>query len=205
MTVVKPFSRWRPHPWQGLDVGPAPPSLVTAYIEITPFESVKYELDKGTGSIRIDRPQRTSAQPPSLYGFIPLTLCGDQGAALSSAEVEHADRDPLYICVLSERPVNRSYLIMNARVVGGLQMIDDGEADDKIIAVLENDHIWGDSTDLDSIADIFVERLMHYFSTYKLVPGKPSAVTVTHTYNREHAEKVVLAAMADYQQTFGGA
>jgi inorganic pyrophosphatase len=204
MSVNKPFSRWRPHPWHGLDVGPEPPGMVTAYIEITPFDSVKYELDKGTGYIRVDRPQRSSAQPPSLYGFIPQTYCGSRVAALSSAEVEEADHDPLDICVLSERPVNRSDIIMNARVVGGLQMIDEGEADDKIIAVLENDLIWGDSVELDSIADIYVERLMHYFSTYKLVPGKPSAVTVTHTYNRAHAEKVILAAMADYQETFGG-
>ena len=203
MNFPKPFFRWRPHPWHGLEVGSAPPRKVTAYIEITPFDSVKYELDNSTGYIRVDRPQRSSAQPPSLYGFIPRTYCGRRVAALAPADVEKADRDPLDICVISERPINRSDIIMDVHVVGGLQMIDDGEADDKIIAVLEKDLLWGDRTELNGVPDIFVERLEHYFTTYKMVPGEPSKATITHSYDREHAEKVILAAMADYEEVFG--
>ena len=77
-----PFYSWRPHPWHGLDPGPAPPSRVYAYIEITPYDSIKYEVDKATGYLLVDRPQRTSSQPPTLHGFIPRTYCGQGVAAL---------------------------------------------------------------------------------------------------------------------------
>ena len=70
----KPFSTYRPHPWHGLEVGPNPPEMVNAFIEITPFDLVKYEIDKKTGYMRVDRPQLTSSTPPTLYGFIPRTL-----------------------------------------------------------------------------------------------------------------------------------
>jgi inorganic pyrophosphatase len=82
MAFPTPFYRWRPHPWHGLEVGPSPPQLVYAYIEITPFDVVKYEIDKVTGYLRVDRPQRTSSQPPTLYGFIPRTFCGRRVGAL---------------------------------------------------------------------------------------------------------------------------
>ena len=73
------FSQWRPHPWHGLEIGREPPLYVNAYVEITPFDLIKYEVDKATGYLRVDRPQRTSSQPPSLYGFIPRTYCGGRG------------------------------------------------------------------------------------------------------------------------------
>ena len=82
MRFPPPFYRWRPHPWHGLEVGPDPPGLIHAYIELTPFDRVKYEVDKTTGYLRVDRPQRTSSLPPALYGFIPRTFCGRRvGAA----------------------------------------------------------------------------------------------------------------------------
>ena len=196
------FYRWRPHPWHGLEVGPEPPGLITAYIEITPFDSVKYELDKTTGYIRVDRPQRSSAQPPALYGFVPRTYCAERVAALCGPDVEVGDLDPLDICVLSERPITRSDIIMDVRVVGGLQMIDGGEADDKIIGVLENDLFWGQGEDLSAIPDIFVERLTHYFSTYKFVPGEVLDTRIDQIYDRAHALRVVNAAMADYAHHF---
>jgi Inorganic pyrophosphatase len=78
--LICPANREAPadqtHPWHGLEIGPNPPELVTAFIEITPFDLVKYELDKATGYIRVDRPQRTSSQPRTLYGIIPRTYCG---------------------------------------------------------------------------------------------------------------------------------
>ncbi len=196
------FYRWRPHPWHGLEVGPQPPSLVHAYIEITSYDLIKYEVDKATGYLRVDRPQRTSSIPPTLYGFIPRTYCGDRVGALSS-RAEHGDGDPLDICVVSERPINRAEIILNVRVVGGLHTIDGGEADDKIVAVLENDNFWGNVQDIDALPTRLIERLQHYFSTYKLVPGKPSSVTIEEIYGSQHAQKVVEAAMEDYQQAYG--
>ena len=203
MKFPPPFYRWRPHPWHGLEVGKNPPHIVHAYIEITPFDLIKYEIDKTTGYLRVDRPQRTSSTPPALYGFIPRTYCDRHVAALSST-AERGDGDPLDICVLSERPINRSEVILNARVVGGLDVNDGGEADDKIIAVLENDNVWGNAQDISDLPPILVERLRHYFGTYKLLPGQPSELIVERLYDRKHALKVIEAAMRDYQEEYGG-
>ena len=204
MSFPTPFYRWRPHPWHGLDAGVDPPRIVNAYIEITPFDVVKYEVDKTTGYTRVDRPQRTSSQPPALYGFIPRTFAGPRVGALMP-DAKRGDGDPLDICVLSERPINRSEVILRAKVVGGLEMIDGGEADDKIIAVLENDHVWRDVRDVSELPDVLVERLRHYFSTYKLVQGDDAAVEVEvrGAYGRERAERVITAAIEDYEEQFG--
>ncbi len=202
MKFPPPFYRWRPHPWHGLEVGPNAPAVVHAYIEITPFDMMKYEVDKATGYLRIDRPQRGSSHPPALYGFIPRTYC-DQHLAKLSSTAERGDGDPLDICVVTERPINRSELIVNARVVGGLDVNDGGEADDKIIAVLENDYVWGKAEDISELPSVLVERIRHYFATYKMIPGEPSKLTVERVYGREHALKVVEAAMKDYYEEYG--
>jgi inorganic pyrophosphatase len=202
MSFPKPFFNWRPHPWHGLDPGPNPPGEVYAYIEITPFDMVKYELDKLTGYIHVDRPQRSSSSPPSLYGFIPKTYCGKRLRALSPKSVK-GDGDPLDICVISERPINRSEVILRAKVVGGIQMIDNGEADDKIIAVLANDNFWGDAGDISELPSVLIERHRHYFSTYKFIPGKDMKVSIEETYGREHALQVVKASLEDYKEKYG--
>lgn len=201
MASSNAFYTWRPHPWHGLQVGRNPPCLVNAFIEITPFDSVKYEVDKLTGYLRVDRPQRTSSQPPALYGFIPRTYCGRSVGALC-AGVQQGDGDPLDICVISERPITRAEVILNARVVGGIQGIDGGEADDKIVAVLENDDCWGETRDISELPKILVERLLHYFSTYKLVPGEESQFSVKEVYNSERAFRVIEAAIEDYEQEY---
>lgn len=203
MTFPNPFYRWRPHPWHGLDAGPNPPKIVQAYIEITPFDLVKYEVDKVTGYLKVDRPQRTSSVPPTLYGFIPRTYCGDRVRQLSPQAAE-GDGDPLDICVISERPITKSEIILTARVVGGLLMIDNGEADDKIIAVLANDVFWENVNDVSELPPVLVERLRHYFSTYKLMPGKESLTYIESVYGYEKAVEVIRAAMADYDEAFGG-
>jgi len=198
-----PFYRWRPHPWHGLEVGENPPSIVNAFIEVTSFDAIKYEVDKLTGYMRVDRPQRSSSMPPSLYGFIPRTYCGDRIGALSS-HTEKGDGDPLDICVLSERPIDRSEVILSARVIGGLHMIDRGEADDKIISVLNNDRYYKDITDISELPDVLIERLRHYFGTYKLIPGKKETdVFVDRVFGKEEAEKVITASIDDYKDMFG--
>jgi inorganic pyrophosphatase len=196
------FYRWRPHPWHGLEIGPEPPQLVHAYIEITPFDHVKYEVDKVTGYLRVDRPQRTSSVPPMLYGFIPRTYCAARVGALSELATM-GDGDPLDITVVSERPIDRAEVILNAWVVGGLKTIDGGKADDKIIAVLQNDNFWGNVKDLSGLPERLVERLGHYFSTYKLVPGTESRVAIEKIYGHEEALRVVRAAIEDYAEAFG--
>ncbi len=205
MTFPKPFYRFRPHPWHGLEVGENPPNLIYAYIEITPFDAVKYEVDKLTGYTIVDRPQRTSAIPPTLYGFVPRTYCDETVRALMPGATR-GDGDPLDICVFSERPINRGEIILNVKVVGGLQMLDDGEADDKIIAVLVNDQVWNDVEDISDLPGNLINRLHHYFMTYKMVPDEEEEkkVEILQTYGREHALKVVRAAMEDYEMVYGG-
>lgn len=202
MNFPSPFYRWRPHPWHGLETGPNPPKEVNAFIELSSFDLVKYEVDKVTGYLRVDRPQRSSSQPPSLYGFIPRTYCGNRVHQLSPKSSK-GDGDPLDICVISERPITKSEIILTARVIGGIQMIDDGEADDKIIAILFNDYFWQNAHDLKDIPQVLIDRLLHYFSTYKLIPGKEDSTFIAGVFGAEQAWKVVEAAMKDYEDMFG--
>ncbi|QRN83133.1 inorganic pyrophosphatase [Chloroflexota bacterium] len=198
----KPFYRWRPHPWHGLETGPEPPKNVYAFIEITPFDSIKYEVDKETGYIFVDRPQRTSSLPPALYGFIPRTYCGEHVRELSEGALR-GDGDPLDICVISERPINRGEIFLKAVVVGVIQLLDHKEADDKIIAVLSNDNIYGQIQDISELPEIIVERLTHYFHTYKMLPGQEQLIKILNVGGHEKAQKIVEAAMLDYQEEFG--
>lgn len=196
------FTQWRPHPWHGLEAGPEPPVMITAYIEITPFDVVKYEVDKPTGYLKVDRPQHTSSSPPTLYGFIPRTYAGDRVGALCPG-AEGGDGDPMDVCVISERPIDRADILLTARVVGGLQMVDGGEADDKIVAVLAKDPIWADVEDLVELPAALIDRLAHYFSTYKLRPAPGAAeVVIQRRYGREHAYRVIEASIDDYKERF---
>jgi inorganic pyrophosphatase len=199
---MKPFFRWRPHPWHGLSVGPQPPALVHAYVEITPYDVVKYEVDKETGYLMVDRPQRSSSVPPALYGFIPRTYCGNNVASLEP-DVDRSDGDPLDILVVSERPIMNPEVVLIAQVVGGVRMIDHDESDDKIVAVLQGDSFWGDVTDILELPKGLIDRIRHYFATYKLLPGVESRVVLKQTYDRERALHVIEAAMQDYLDEFG--
>ncbi len=201
MSAPVAVKHFRPHPWHGLEVGPEPPAVLNGYIEITPFDLMKYEVDKVSGYLRVDRPQRSSAQHPTLYGFVPRTYCGDRVSKLAPG-ANRGDGDPLDICVLSERAITRNEIIVRARVIGGLQMVDRGEADDKIISVLDNDYVYGEARDLKDIPHVLIERLQHYFLTYRLVPGEKPQVDIAKVYGRAHAMKVVQAAMDDYVDTF---
>jgi inorganic pyrophosphatase len=201
--AVKAFQKWRPHPWHGLPAGKNPPSLVNAYIEITPFDGVKYEIDKVSGYLKVDRPQRSSSLPPALYGFVPQTYCADHVARLSKT-AKRGDGDPLDILVLSERPINRSEVIVPARVIGGLKMVDRGEADDKIVAVLDSDPFWENTKEWSDVPAVLRKRLEHYFLTYKRMPGDEGRpeVRIEKKYGSMEAKRVVRAAMRDYLENF---
>ena len=202
MSFPKTFYSWRPHPWHGLSIGSKSPDVVNAYIEMTPFDAVKYEVDKATGYLRVDRPQLTSSMSPTLYGFVPRTYCGKRVQALSPTSVK-GDEDPLDICVITERPINRGEVILRARVIGGVQMIDGGEADDKIVAVLHEDPFWKHVEDLDQIPEALVDRLHHYFETYKSTPSGNADVQILSRYGAERAKEVIRAAAADYDEMYG--
>ncbi len=197
------FDRFRAHPWHGLSAGDHAPDIVEAYIEITPLDAVKYEIDKRTGYLRVDRPQGSSALPPTLYGFIPRTYCGDRVAALTPKAVK-GDGDPLDICVLSQQRIDRAEVVLSARVVGGIQLLDGGEADDKIVALLTSDTVFDYARDLKNLPTAVVNRMVHYFATYKMdmTGGKPNTIEVVGTYGAEKARAVIAAAMTDYDEAF---
>ena len=200
MTTTPSYDRFRPHPWHGLTVGDDAPDVVNAYIEMVPGDWVKYEIDKKTGFLVVDRPRRFSSDLPMVYGFVPQTYCADRVGALSH-DVDEGDLDPLDICVISECPIERAEVLLSARIIGGLHMVDGGEADDKIIAVLEGDLVYGDARDIDDVPANMVERLRHYFLTYKLVPGEGGdEVQIETIYGADHAKKVLKASMDDYAE-----
>jgi inorganic pyrophosphatase len=193
-----------------VELGPDAPLVVTAYVEIVPTDAVKYELDKATGILKIDRPQQFSNVCPSLYGFLPRTLCAEEVGRFCSERTGRpgivGDGDPLDVCVLTERPITHGDILVRARTIGGLRMIDGREADDKIVAVLVDDAVFGRLEEIAQCPSGLVDRLRHYFLTYKLAPGPadgtPRAVEITHVYARDEACEVIRRSQADYRQAF---
>jgi inorganic pyrophosphatase len=197
------------HPWHGITAGEGAPEVVNAYVEIVPTDAVKYELDKSSGHLRLDRPQRFSSFPPTLYGFIPQTFCGDRVGelcreCLGGSEQIHGDGDPMDICVLTERPAAHASFLVRAKPVGGLRMVDGNEADDKIIAVLEKDVAYGHIEDISEIPRGLVERLQHYFLTYKQLPQEsPRRVEIADVYDRDAALETIRRSLEDYRARYG--
>jgi inorganic pyrophosphatase len=196
------------HPWHGVAPGPSAPKTVKAYIEIVPTDAVKYELDKQSGHLHVDRPQRFSSMCPSLYGFIPQTFCGDRVAQLCAERAAAAgikgDGDPMDICVLTEKTFAQGNFFVQTKPIGGLRMIDGEQADDKIIAVLEADLAYGHIKDIDECPPALVDRLQHYFLSYKQLPGEaPRRVEIVSVYDRAEALEVIKRSFEDYRELFG--
>ncbi len=196
------------HPWHGVPIGADFPRTVTVYVEIVPTDTVKYELDKASGYLRVDRPQKFSSVCPSLYGLVPQTYCGERIGALCAERTGRAhvkgDGDPLDICVLSERTFSHGDILLEAIPIGGLRMIDGHEADDKIIAVLKGDAAYSRWSDISECTDTLVQRLRHYFLTYKDAPdASPRATEITHVYDAREAHAIIRASHEDYNERFG--
>ena len=201
--------RFTSHPWHGIELGEKSPAIVNAFIEIIPSDSIKYEIDKASGYIMVDRPQKLSNHMPCLYGFIPQTYCDTEVAAFANEKTGRTnivgDGDPLDICVLSERSFNHGNILCDAKVIGGFRMLDGGEADDKIIAVLKGDQAYGEINDLSEMPKLVVDRVRHFFLTYKDLDGGAKNVEITHVYGRDEAYQVIEKANNDYKTKFGSA
>jgi inorganic pyrophosphatase len=204
---------FKTHPWHGVEVGTEAPEVVTAYVEIVPTDTVKYEVDKGTGHLKVDRPQKFSNVCPTLYGFIPQTFSDERVAELASRRTGRSsltgDGDPLDVCVLSEKAFSHGDFLLRAQPIGGLRVLDDQQADDKIVAVLQGDVAFGRVEDIAELPAAVVERLEHYFLTYKLAPGAAAGdgvgdaeIVIAGIYGRDEAREVIRRGLADYRARF---
>lgn len=199
---------FKAHPWHGISAGESAPNLVNVFVEIVPSDTIKYEVDKETGYLKVDRPQQFSNIIPALYGFIPRTYCDTEVMKLAqeagSVDVTMGDHDPLDICVLSSHNIHGGDLLMEAIPIGGFKMIDKGEADDKIVAVMVGDHAFGHFRDISELPVAEVQRLKHYFLTYKNLPDEPAKCRIDQVYGAEHAKEVIRASQNDYASRYGG-
>lgn len=192
------------HPWHGVPIGDGAPDEVTVFVEIVPRDTVKYEVDKETGYLKIDRPQQYSNVVPANYGFIPQTYCSERIASLArgktNIEIRDGDGDPLDILVLSEHHIPRGDIILKARPIGGFCLVDDNEADDKIIAVLKGDKVFEQYTEISELPKGILERFEHYFLTYKSLPDAPNVCEIAYSYGRDESYEVIRHAMSDYEE-----
>lgn len=197
---------FKAHPWHGISAGENAPEVVNVFVEIVPADTIKYEVDKETGFLKVDRPQKFSNIIPALYGFIPRTYCDKNIMQLAqqsgATDVTEGDHDPLDICVLSSHNIHSGGLLLEAIPIGGFKMIDSGEADDKIVAVLVGDHAFGHFRDISELPDAEIRRLKHYFLTYKNLPEEPVHCRIDLIYGAEHAKEVIAASQQDYNDNY---
>lgn len=173
------------HPWHGVSPGEQAPRIVNTIIEIPKGERAKYEIDKASGLLKMDRVIHSSFHYPINYGFIPQTL-GD-------------DKDPLDILVLSGISV-QALCIVEARVIGVMQMIDSGDADDKIIAVAHTDPSVNYINNIEELPDHFFNELRHFFEEYKKLENK--TVVVDQFQDKATALHIINDALALYKETY---
>lgn len=198
--------QYKTHPWHGIEIGDQSPEVITCFVEVVPSDTVKYEIDKVSGYLKIDRPQKYSNICPALYGFIPKTYSSERVAAFCNERTGRnnivGDKDPIDICILAERVITHGDILVNALPIGGFRMIDEGEADDKLIAVLKNDSVYGKYTSIKDCPESIINRLKHYFLTYKDLPGNKRDCEITDVYDREDAYEVIRRGVEDYRQHF---
>lgn len=173
------------NPWHDVPIGSKSPKIINAIIEIPKDSKIKYEVDKETGMLKLDRFLYSAVHYPGDYGFIPQTLWYDE--------------DPLDIIILTQRPVY-PLTLAEARVIGVIRMFDGNEKDDKLIAVYDGDPRYGEFEDIKDIPKHVMEELKHFFSTYKELQGKK--VHVLEILSKENALKDVEVARKMYQDKY---
>lgn len=170
------------HPWHDVEIGNEAPAIVTSVIEVPKGSKIKYELDKASGLIKVDRILFSSVHYPSNYGFIPRTLC--------------EDRDPLDILVLGQEPTVPLSL-MRARPIGVMKMEDQGEADDKIIAVHVDDPEFAHYQSIKELPPHWIKQVKRFFEDYKALEMK--SVKVNEFLGPDQALEIVEQAIQLYR------
>ncbi|MDD0853597.1 inorganic pyrophosphatase [Halobacteriovorax sp. GB3] len=205
--MSKKHSLVRPNPWHGVELYTSDKKdEVTAYIEIVPTDRVKYELDKDSGFMKVDRPQKFSNIIPCLYGLLPKTYSSKKSAAYAISKTGredlYGDEDPIDICVLTDEPITHGDILVDCKIIGGFRMLDHGEVDDKIIAVLKDDSTFGDMNDVADCPEKILNKVKHYFLTYKEIPfeGYKPKVEITHLYNKQEALEIIECGIQDYNE-----
>jgi inorganic pyrophosphatase len=173
------------NPWHSVSPGSEVPKVVNAIIEIPKGCRAKYELDKESGLLKLDRVLYSSVYYPANYGFIPQSYCDDH--------------DPLDILVLSQIECV-PMCIIEAKIIGVMQMIDGGEADDKIIAVAANDMSVNHINDISELPPHFIDEMRHFFEEYKKLEKK--TVVVEEFQDKAKAEKIIMQSFEDYRKIF---
>ncbi|HEY9258506.1 inorganic diphosphatase [Chitinophaga sp.] len=173
------------NPWHSVSPGSEVPNVVNAIIEIPKGCRAKYELDKESGLLKLDRVLYSSVYYPANYGFIPQSYCDDH--------------DPLDILILSQIECV-PMCIIEAKVIGVMQMIDGGEADDKIIAVAANDMSVNHINDISELPPHFIDEMRHFFEEYKKLEKK--TVVVEEFQNKVKAEEIIMKSFEDYRKIF---
>ena len=205
---MKGYSETLAHPWHGISLGEDAPFVVNVFVEIVPTDMIKYEVDKESGHLKIDRPQKYSNICPALYGFIPRTYCDQHVANYAMKRTGktgvQGDKDPIDICVLTQSPINHAAIILSARPTGGFRLFDQDEADDKIVAILDKDPAYAHYDDISQVPVGIIDRLRHYFLTYKQTPdtdfiNHTPACQISHVYGRQEAQEVIQASLKDYE------
>lgn len=174
------------HPWHEVSFGDNVPETVTGIVEIPRNSRAKYELDKASGMLKLDRVLYSSINYPANYGFIPQTYC--------------EDGDPLDILIHSQIEIVPMCLV-EARPIGVMRMLDQGESDDKIIAVALNDMSVNHYKDINELPRHSLKELRSFFEDYKKLENKE--VVVEEIQGRSVAEEVLEKAIADYREKFG--
>lgn len=173
------------NPWHQISPGSDVPNSVNAIIEISNGSKGKYELDKDTGLLLLDRVLSSSVVYPANYGFIPQTYCDD--------------KDPLDILVICSVDILPMTLV-EAKIIGVMHMVDGGEQDDKLIAVAKNDPTYNYINDIEQLAPHVMKEIVQFFESYKALEKKE--VVVQGVANREKAQQVLLDSISLYKETF---
>jgi len=198
--------RYKSHPWHGVEVGNKAPDVLTCFIEMVSTDTVKYEVDKVSGYLKLDRPQKYSNVVPAMYGFIPQTFSGKSTADYCMEKTGKknikGDGDPIDVCVLTEKVISHGDILVQAIPIGGFRMIDGNESDDKLIAVLVDDAVYGQYKSISDCPELVIDRLKHYFLTYKDLPGQERHVEITHVFDVDEAHEIIRRSLDDYRKKF---